>query len=292
MPPLIPAIVVAAMLLCAAFAPVLSPYDPKAISLAESGMAPFETLAHPLGTDVVGRDMLSRLIFGARNTALISLSSLAVGVVLGTLIGLIAGYRGGWVDTLLMRIVDAFLGFPSILAALVVVTVLGTGVQNVLIAISITIWPRIARMVRGDALANKERDYVTFAQAIGVPAHTIVRRHVFPQAINTLSITTSLLAAEVILLESSLAFLGLGFQPGAPAWGIMVAEGRQVILDMWWLSTLPGLAIVMVVMALTFLGDWLRDILDPQFGRVERSWLLGLPPAKGFNDQQLNGNAP
>jgi peptide/nickel transport system permease protein len=262
--PWIPLSLLTVMLLSAVFAGVLTPYDPTHLSLSNRGLGPFETLVHPLGTDILGRDVLSRMLFGARNTVLISFSSLAIGGVIGTLIGLVAGYSGGWVDTLLMRVVDAFLGFPTVLVAMVVVVMLGTGIQNVLIAIALTIWPRIARMIRGDAQANKARDYVSFAQVIGVPATTIVRRHVFPQVINTLTVTMSLLAAEVVLLESSLAFLGLGLQPGSPSWGLMVEEGRQVIAEMWWLSTLPGLAIVFVVMAFNFLGDWLRDTLDPQ----------------------------
>lgn len=260
--------VLAIVAACAVLAPVLSQHDPGAISLSERGIAPFVTMDHPLGTDLLGRDMLARLIFGARNTTLISLSSLVLAVILGTLVGLVAGYRGGFVDAALMRVVDAFLGFPSVLVALVVVAILGTGIQNVLLAIAITAWPRVARMIRGEAVANKGREYVIFARVIGVPAHWVVIRHVFPQVINALTITMSLLAAEVILLESSLAFLGLGFQPGTPAWGLMVAEGRQVLTEMWWLSTMPGLAIVMVVLALNFLGDWLRDALDPQLRRL------------------------
>jgi peptide/nickel transport system permease protein len=185
-------------------------------------------------------------------------------MIVGTLLGLVAGYVGGNIDTVVARVVDAFLGFPSVLVALVIVSILGTGILNVLIAISLTTWPRVARMIRAEAIANKNGGYVAFARTIGVSRPTIVRRHIFPQVLNALTIMMSLLAAEVILLEASLAFLGLGFQPGAPAWGLMVAEGRQVIGDMWWLSTLPGLAIVTVVLSLIFFGDWVRDSSDPR----------------------------
>ncbi|MEK7777720.1 MAG: ABC transporter permease [Chloroflexota bacterium] len=266
--PWIPIVILTILMVSAIFAPLLARYDPTEISLGDARIAPFKTLTHPLGTDMLGRDVLSRLIFGARSSATISLTALAVGVTLGTTVGLISGYVGKWVDTILMRVTDALLGFPSILVAMIIVALMGTGIQNVVVAVAATTWPRFARMVRGEALSAKERDYVIIARVIGVPPHVIVRRHIFSSVANIVMIIASIMVAQVILLEATLSFLGLGFPPGAPAWGIMVAEGRQVILTAWWLSLLPGVVIMAVVMAFNFFGDWLRDTLDPKLRRL------------------------
>ncbi len=266
--PWIPIVILTTLIVSAVFAPLLAPHDPTEISLGDVRIAPFKTMTHPLGTDVLGRDILSRLIFGARNSATISLTALAVGVTLGTTLGLVSGYVGKWVDTIIMRITDGLLGFPSILVAMIVIAVMGTGIQNIVVAVAATTWPRFARMVRGEALSAKERDYVIMARVIGVPPHVIVRRHIFSAVANTVMIIASIMVAQVILLEASLSFLGLGFPPGAPAWGIMVAEGRQAILTAWWLSLIPGLVITAVVMAFNYFGDWLRDTLDPKLRRL------------------------
>ncbi|MDO8749555.1 MAG: ABC transporter permease [Dehalococcoidia bacterium] len=266
--PWIPIVILTTLMVSAIFAPLLAPYDPTEISLMDARIAPFKTFTHPLGTDMLGRDILSRLIFGARNSATISLSALAVGVTLGTTLGLISGYAGKWVDTIIMRITDGLLGFPSILVAMIIVTLMGSGIQNIVVAVAATTWPRFARMVRGEALSAKERDYVIIARIMGVPPHVIVRRHIFSSVANIVMVIASIMVAQVILLEASLSFLGLGFPPGAPAWGIMVAEGRQVILTAWWLALLPGLVIMAVVMAFNYLGDWLRDTLDPKLRRL------------------------
>lgn len=266
--PWIPILVMTVLLVSAIFAPLLSPYDPEQINIIDRKMAPFQDMAHPLGTDLMGRDMLSRLVFGARTTVSISLVALAIGATVGTVVGLVAGYKGGWIDAALMRVTDAAMGFPTILAAMVVVTVLGAGIGNIILAISITVWARFARMIRGDVLSVKERDFVTLAKIIGVAPPVIVIRHIFPNVVNTLLIIMTLLVGQTILLEASLSFLGLGLPPGAPAWGIMVAEGRDFLIDIWWLSLLPGLIITMVVMAFNFFGDWMRDTLDPKLRRV------------------------
>lgn len=266
--PWVPIVILTVLIVNAIFAPLLAPYDPTEISLMDTRIAPFKTMAHPLGTDMLGRDILSRLIFGARNSATISLSALAVGVTLGTTLGLIAAYAGKWVDTIIMRITDGLLGFPSILVAMIIVALMGTGIQNIVVAVAATTWPRFARMVRGEALSAKERDYVVMARIIGVPPRLIVWRHIFSSVANIVMIIASIMVAQVILLEATLSFLGLGFPPGAPAWGIMVAEGRQVILTAWWLSLLPGLVIMAVVMAFNYFGDWLRDTLDPKLRRL------------------------
>ena len=266
--PWIPIVILAVLLICSALAPVLSPHDPTDKNVIDSRIAPFETSAYPLGTDILGRDMLSRLIFGARTTVYISLVALATGMIVGTVLGLIAGYLGGIIGATIMRVADAVMGFPTILVALVIVVLLGQGTENIIIAVAVTVWARFARMIRGDTLSIKERDYVILARIAGVSTPVIIIRHIFPNVVNTLMVLTSLQVGQVILLEASLSFLGLGLAPGSPAWGIMVSEGRNVILDMWWLSLFPGVAITIVVMAFNFFGDWLRDYLDPKLRRA------------------------
>jgi peptide/nickel transport system permease protein len=247
---------------------LLTPHDPLEISILDSRLAPGDSLSHPLGTDVLGRDILARLIFGARTAMFISLVALSAGAFVGSVLGLVAGYRGGWLDILIMRAADAALGFPTILVAMIVVTILGAGIENIILAVVLTVWARFARMIRGDVLYIRELDFVTFAKIAGVSTPIIILRHVFPNTINTLMVVTSLLVGQVILLEASLSFLGLGLPPGAPAWGIMVSEGKDEILNVWWLSLFPGLAITVVVLAFNFFGDWLRDTLDPKLRRA------------------------
>lgn len=266
--PWVSVIIMGIILVCAALAPMLATSDPESISMRERRIAPFETWGHPLGTDIMGRDMLSRLIYGARTTVFISLVALGTGAFVGSVLGLMAGYRGGWIDILVMRLADAALGFPTVLVAMIIVTLLGAGIQNIVLAVVITVWARFARMIRGDVLSIKELEFVTAAKIAGVSAPVIIARHIFPNTLNTLMVVTSLQVGQVILLEASLSFLGLGLPPGAPAWGIMVSEGRNVILEVWWLALLPGLAITIVVLAFNFFGDWLRDTLDPKLRRA------------------------
>ena len=263
--PWIPIAVLLVLIICAAFAHWLAPHDPTSLNVANSKLAPFESSAHPLGTDVLGRDMLSRLIYGARTTVQISVIALALGAIIGTVIGLVSGYWGGWTDAVLMRVTDAALGFPTILLALVV---MNPGPPAIILAVLLTVWARFARMIRGDVLTVKGYDFVTLARITGVRAPVILWRHIFPNVANTLMVITSLMVGQIILLEAALSFLGLGLSPGAPAWGIMVAEGQEVILDVWWLSLLPGIAITVVVLAFNFFGDWLRDYLDPKLRRA------------------------
>ena len=260
--------IVVLLLVCAMFAPLLAPHDPELISMLDAKLAPGENLSYSLGTDVMGRDMLSRLIYGARTAVFISLVALGTGAFAGTFLGLVAGYRPGWLDVLIMRTTDAALGFPTILLAMIIVTILGTGLQNIILAVALTTWARFARMIRGDVLSIKEQDFVTLAKIAGCSTSVIIWRHIFPNTINTLMVLTSLSVGQVVLLEASLSFLGLGLPPGHPAWGIMVAEGRSVILDVWWLSLLPGVAITVVVVAFNFFGDWLRDTMDPKLRRA------------------------
>ena len=265
--PWAPIIIMAVVVICAIFAPLLAPHDPADIELSVRKLAPFDNWSYPLGTDRLGRDMLSRIIYGARTSAFISLVALGAGAVFGTAVGLVSGYAGKWTDTILMRITDAAMGFPTILAAMIIVTIMGAGITNIILAIAVTVWARFARMIRGEVLQVRNRDFVLAARITGVSPIMIIWRHIFPNVINTLLIILTLLVGQTILLEASLSFLGLGLAPGAAAWGLMVAEGRDFLISMWWLSLLPGLVITMVVMAFNFFGDWLRDSLDPKLRR-------------------------
>ena len=266
--PWIPLTIVVVLLVCSVFAPLLTPHDPGEVSILDSRTPPLQSFTHPLGTDVLGRDILARLIFGGRTAMFISLVALGTGAFVGTVLGLVAGYRGGWMDVTIMRAADAALGFPTILVAMIIVTILGAGIQNIILAVVLTVWARFSRMIRGEVLSIKELDFVTFAKIAGLSTPMIIWRHIFPNTINTLMVITSLLVGQVILLEASLSFLGLGLPPGAAAWGIMVSEGKDEILQVWWLSLFPGISITVVVLAFNFFGDWLRDTLDPKLRRL------------------------
>ena len=267
--PWVPVSILLLILVCAAFAELIAPYDPQKINVLDKHMAPGDSSSYLLGTDSLGRDVLSRLIYGARTTVIIGFVSLLAGAAVGTVLGLISGYWGGWVDALIMRLVDAALGFPTVLLAMVIVVFLGAGTINIIIAVVLTFWARFARMVRGDVLSVKVQDFVTLARITGVSTPMVMWRHIFPNIVNTLTVISSLLVGQIILLEAALSFLGLGLAPGAPAWGIMVAEGRDILLEVWWLSLFPGLAITIVVLAFNFFGDWLRDTLDPRLRQVQ-----------------------
>ena len=266
--PWVPIAILLIIVFCAIFANLISPHDPRENNVRNKLQAPFTSTEHILGTDRLGKDMLSRLIYGSRTMLQVSAPSMVVAILVGTVIGLVSGYSGRWVDSILMRITDAVLGFPSILVALLIVTYLGTGVWNVMIAIAATQWARFARMIRGEVLAIRDRDFVILAQIYGVSPGMIVWRHLFPNVINTLMVLTSVSVGQVILLEASLSFLGLGLAPGDPAWGILVAEGREFLTQAWWIALFPGLVITVVVMAFNFFGDWLRDYLDPRLRRA------------------------
>ncbi len=266
--PWIPISILLIIAFCAIFANLISPFDPRDNDVRNKLEPPFTNAEHILGTDKLGKDVLSRLIFGARTMLQVTAPSMVVAIVAGTVVGLVSGYSGRWIDSFLMRVTDAVLGFPSILVALLIVTYLGTEVWNVLIAIAATQWARFARMIRGEVLSVRDRDFVTLAQIYGVSSGMIVWRHLFPNVINTLMVLTSVTVGQVILLEASLRFLGLGLKVGDPAWGIMIAEGRKLLTQAWWIALFPGVVITIVVMAFNFFGDWLRDYLDPRLRRA------------------------
>jgi peptide/nickel transport system permease protein len=267
--PWIPIVILTLLIVCAIFAPLLAPHNPAQLNKRDREVPPFQNSRYWLGTDKSGKDILSRLVYGARTSVFISLVALGTGALIGSSLGVMSGYYGGRTDIVIMRFVDAVLGFPTVLLALIIVAIAGgAGVGNVIVAVAATVWARFARQARGEVLSVKERDFVTLAVVAGVPALVIMWRHVFPNVVNTILIVISLLVGQTILLEASLSFLGVGVPPGDPAWGIMVSEGRDQIFDIWWLALFPGLAITIVVMAMNFFGDWLRDTLDPRLRRT------------------------
>lgn len=265
--PLVPLLIIALLAFTAIFANVLTPYSPVNISLPDRLKPPFwqagGSLTHPLGTDPLGRDLLTRLIYGARISLLVGLLGLCVGGGVGAAVGLIAGYAGGRTDAYLMRITDATLSFPIILFAILLVVILGGSLLTVVCAVALVLWARFARVVRGEVLTIRERDFVAQARIIGGSASRIILTHLLPNVLNTLVVLLSLQVGWVIIIEASLSFLGAGVPPPTPTWGSMIAEGRDYIASAWWVSFFPGLAILITVLAFNLFGDWLRDALDP-----------------------------
>ena len=228
------------------------------------------TWEHPLGTDKVGYDVASRIIHGARVSLIVAGLSILSGGLVGTALGLIAGYFGGWWDHVIMRLVDIKLSIQSVLLALVLVSVMGPGFHTVIIVIALVLWVRYARLVRGEVLALKNQDFVAKAKVAGASNFRIMSRHLFPNVVNTIIVLATLEVGQVILLEAGLSFLGVGIPRPTPAWGLMVADGRNLIAagNGWWISLFPGLAILLTVLSMNLLGDWLRDRLDPKLRNV------------------------
>ena len=253
---------VIAALTAAIFAPVLAPEDPS-LQILEERLRP-PSLSHPLGQDELGRDILSRLIYGARVSVSVGLAVVLLAGLVGTLIGAISGFVGGWVDAALMRLTDTFLAFPGILLAIALVAVLGPALKHVVLALVAIGWVGYARLVRGQVLQIREQEFVVAARASGVPARRVLVRHVLPNVLPTLMVQASLGMAGAILAEASLSFLGLGIQPPTPSWGAMINAGRRHLLDAPHLALFPGVAILLTVMGLNFLGDALVDYLDPR----------------------------
>ena len=241
----------------------MDPKQPRVQALAARG----EVIV-ALGTDAQGRDILSRLFHGARVSLIVALVTLGVGGTIGTVVGLLAGYYGGWVDELLMRVVDIFLSLPYLLVALVLVVTLGQSFGLIVGVLSVFIWPLFARVVRAEVLQLKNMDYVDLARVSGAGTLRILFVHIFPGVINTLIVISTLNVGIVILVEAALSFLGAGVPPPTPAWGSMVGDGRDKLADAWWIATMPGLAIVFTVMSLNIFGDWLRDTLDPRLRQL------------------------
>ena len=249
------------ILLIAVFAPITAPYDPYAQDLVNRLAAP--SAQHWLGTDDLGRDMASRIIYGARISMAIGLLPTMISMVIGTILGLIAGYYGGKVDFVIMRLADVMLAFPSLLLAMVIMYTMGGGLVNIFIALSLVNWAGTARIVRSQTLSLKEAEYVEAARSIGVKGRTILLRHILPNCLPSLIVLFTLNIPSAILSEASLSFLGVGAQPPSASWGLAVVRGKKYLFTEPWLSIAPCAAIMIVVLAFNFLGDGLRDVLDP-----------------------------
>lgn len=243
----------------ALLAPWLAPYDPLAQDFLSLEPPSWD---HPLGTDDVGRDLLSRLIFGARISLFVGVVTVALSLVLGVALGLLAGYFGGWVDMLIMRYIDLQWAFPNIIIAVGLVAIFGAGLWNVIVAITLAYLDDFARITRGQVLALREEDFVTSAKALGASSGRILMRHILPNALAPIIVQATVAVAAAILAEAGLSFLGLGVNPTTPSWGLILNGARGYISLAWWYSVFPGLAIMLVVLAINFLGDGLRDFFD------------------------------
>jgi peptide/nickel transport system permease protein len=267
--PVVPvAILVLFLIIPAVFAPLVAPHDPLKGSLSKRLKPPVwaegGSIEYPLGTDKMGRDLLSRMIYGARISLVVSFIAVFVGGLIGTTLGVMSGYFGGKLDTLIMRLVDIELAIPTILLALILVSAIGPSFGTVIMLISLVIWTRYARQARAETLIVKEQDFVARARVAGASHSRIMLRYILPNIVNTLVVLATLQVGTIILLESTLSFLGVGIPRPTPAWGVMVADGRELIVTAWWVSMFPGVGIMLTVLSLNLFGDWLRDHLDPK----------------------------
>jgi peptide/nickel transport system permease protein len=270
--PLIPLAIIVIIVFTSIFAPLLTSHSTTKPSLADRLTPPVwqegGTWEHPLGTDALGRDLGTRLMYGGRVSLMVAMLTLLIGGGIGTAIGLISGYFGGRIDAVLMRSADSTLAFPIILFAILLVVAIGPNTGNVILAIALVLWARYARVIRGEVLSLKERDFIARARVAGCSHLRIVVFHLFPNTVNTLLVLLTLQVGWVIIVEASLSFLGAGIPPPTPAWGSMVSSGREYVDTAWWVSALPGIAIMLTVVAFNLFGDWLRDTLDPKLRQV------------------------
>jgi peptide/nickel transport system permease protein len=271
--PLIPVLIIGIIALVAVFADVLAPYDPEVGSLAARFHPPFwlagGSIEYLLGTDHLGRDVLSRLIFGARVSMVVGFTAVIFAGVVGTTLGIISGYLGGWVDQVIMRVTDAWLALPALSFAIFLAAIVGPSEMNIVIILALVYWTRYARIVRGEVLSLKEREFVRLAIVAGCSKMTIMRRHILPNVVNSAIVLASLMLGVVIVAEASLSFLGVGVPPPKPAWGVMLSDGKQgLMVGYWWLTVLPGCCIMLMVLSANLLGDWLRVKLDPQLRQL------------------------
>jgi peptide/nickel transport system permease protein len=264
--------VVVVFYLAALLTPLLAPFDPGHQAAYQGGEVGLRNLflssQHLLGTDYLGRDVFSRILYGARISLSIGFLAVSISITIGALLGAVAGYLGGWVDWVVTRFADTVLAFPRIVLVMVLVALFQPSIFLIVAVLSLTQWPSATRIVRGEVLALREREFVEAARALGFSTPRIIFRHILPNAAPPLIVAASLGIGNTIVLEAGLSFLGLGVQPPTPSWGTMVADGRGYLLDAWWIATFPGLAIVMVVLAFNLVGDGLRDALDPRQGEA------------------------
>jgi len=252
-------IILLVLTLAAIFAPLVSPYDPSAMAF---DFLESPSLQHPLGTDDLGRDLLSRIIYGARISLFVGVSTVVISMVIGIGLGLLAGYYGGWLDNLIMRYIDLQWAFPNFIIAVYLVAVLGTGLENVIVAISLGFLDDFARITRGMVLSLKEKEFVEAARALGASDARILLNHILPNSLAPIIVQATVSIAYAILAEAGLSFLGLGVKATTPTWGLILSDARSFISRAWWLGVFPGLAIMLSVLSINFLGDTLRDILD------------------------------
>ena len=268
--PLAAVVILGGLILVAALADLIAPYDPTLpVKGAEIFAPPFwmegGSLATPLGTDFQGRDILSRLIFGARVSLLVGLMGTLVAGTIGTAMGILSGYVGGWVDQIIMRVTDAWLALPAIVFAIFLAAMLGPSMWNIIVILGLVYWTRYARVVRGEVLTLRERDFVKLAEIAGASKFRVIKKHILPNVMNTATVLASLTVGVVIIAEASLSFLGVGVPPPQPAWGLMLSEARPTLMaGQWWLTVFPGACILLIVLATQLFGDWLRVRLDPQ----------------------------
>jgi peptide/nickel transport system permease protein len=252
----------------ALFADFIAPHDPQVGLLGERFRPPAwqqgGSSAHLLGTDHVGRDVLSRLIFGARVSMVVGFTAVIFAGVIGTVLGIMAGYLGGWVDQVIMRITDAWLAVPALTYAIFLAAIVGPSEANIVIILGLVYWTRYARVVRGEVLSLKERDYVRLAIVAGCSKWTIMRRHILPNVVNSAIVLATLMLGVVIVTEAALSFLGVGVDPSTPSWGAMIADATSIFREAWWFMTFPGLALLFTVLAFNLVGDGLQDALNPR----------------------------
>ena len=271
--PTIPVLILLSIALVAVFADVLAPYDPQVGSLALRYRPPAwqegGSMAHLLGTDHVGRDVLSRLIFGARVSMIVGITAVLFAGSIGTLLGIVSGYLGGWADQVVMRVTDAWLALPALTFAIFLAAIVGPSELNIIVILGLVYWTRYARVIRGEVLSLKQREFVRLAIVAGCSKRVIMWRHILPNVINSAVVLGTLMLGVVIVTEAALSFLGVGVPPPKPAWGLMMADGKQgLMVGHWWLTVLPGICIMLMVLSANLLGDWLRVKLDPQLRQL------------------------
>ena len=271
--PLVPVLILVGFTLVAMFANMLAPHDPEVGKLAARFRPPSwqagGTTEFLLGTDHLGRDVLSRLIFGARVSMVVGFTAVIVAGALGTALGILSGYLGGWVDQVIMRITDTWLALPALTFAIFLAAIVGPSEMNIVIILGAVYWTRYARVIRGEVLSLKERDFVRLAIVAGLSKWKIMARHILPNVINTTIVLGTLMLGVVIVTEAALSFLGVGVPPPKPAWGLMLADGKRgLMVGYWWLTVLPGTCIMLMVLSANLLGDWLRVKLDPQLRQL------------------------
>jgi peptide/nickel transport system permease protein len=271
--PMIPTAIIVGLALVAIFADVITPYNPEVGALGDRFRPPFwqagGSEAHLLGTDHLGRDVLSRLIFGARVSMVVGFTAVIVAGLLGTGLGILSGYLGGWVDQVIMRVTDTWLALPAITFAIFLAAIVGPSQWNIVIILATVYWTRYARVIRGEVLSLKERDFVRLAIVAGCSKRAIMRQHILPNVLNSAIVLGTLMLGVVIITEATLSFLGVGVPPPQPAWGLMLADGKKgMMAGYWWLTVLPGCCIMLMVLSANLLGDWLRVKLDPQLRQL------------------------